>query len=299
MKNVHDDVTAKIIAELEKGAAPWVKPWRTVSSLMRSPHNAATRREYNGINVILLWITCSLRGFQHSGFLTFKQVKELGGHVRKGEKATEIVLVKRFTAPVRNEDGSPKLDDEGKPVTKEVPLLRGFHVFNVEQCDGLPDAITGVGALPAITSTDFDAWAQATGANIKHSGEKACYYPQLDLIEMPLRSLFHENANYDATLLHELGHWTGHEKRLNRDLKGRFSTNAYAAEELIAELTAAFLCADLGIDGDLRHAGYIQHWLKILREDNKAIFTAASQATKAAAYLKEQVAKAQGLQAAA
>lgn len=299
MKNVHDDITAKIIAELEKGATPWVKPWRTVSCMMRAPHNAATRREYNGINIILLWITCSLRGFQHSGFLTFKQVKELGGHVRKGEKATEIVLVKRFTAPVKNEDGSPKLDSEGKPVTKEVPLLRGFHVFNVEQCDGLPDAITGNGsARPVITTTDFDAWAEATGAKIKHGGI-ACYYPSLDLIEMPLRSLFTENANYDATLLHELGHWTGHDKRLNRNLGSRFGQQAYAAEELIAELTAAFLCAELGIDGDLRHAGYIQHWLKLLREDNKAIFTAASQATKAATYLKEQVAKSQGLQAAA
>jgi antirestriction protein ArdC len=139
---------------------------------------------------------------------------------------------------------------------------------------------------PEVRYAHAQAFVDATGARINHGGDKACFIPSVDLIQMPHRASFSGEEHYHATLLHECVHWSGHEKRLNRYLKNRFGTEAYAAEELIAELGAAFLCAHLGIEGELRHAGYIQSWIKILRDDQRAIFTAASKASQAADYLR-------------
>jgi antirestriction protein ArdC len=273
--DVYTEVTNTIIAELEKGAAPWVQPWH--SKGIRTPHNAITKRPYSGINALLLWIEAMNKGYEHGAWLTYKQAKEAGGHVRKGEKSTLVVLVKPFEVAV---------EKDGEETTETRLLMRGYRVFNVSQCDGLPDRLTTVEKRETVADPEFDSWVRRTGAKLK-TGDKACYTPALDAITMPPRSDFKSSAHYSATILHELGHWTGHESRLNRDLNNRFGDQGYAAEELIAELTSAFLCADMGINGDLRHAGYVESWLKLLRNNKRAIFTAASQAQKAADFLKE------------
>lgn len=300
MSDLYQQITDRIIAELETGAAPWVKPWRSLAKAGSAmPHNAVTRRPYSGVNVLLLWMQAASKGYNATGWLTFKQCSEAGGRVKKGEKATIITFVKPLTIKEKDGDGQVIKDANGDDAEKQIQMLKGYFVFNVEQCEGLPEKLTGT--VPSLddTLTDpaFDAWAQATGAEIRIGGDKACYVPSLDQIAMPPRAAFTETASYNATLLHELGHWTGHKSRLDRQLRNRFGSAEYAAEELIAELTAAYLCADLAIDGDLRHAGYIGHWLKMLREDKRAIFTAASAATKAATFLKEAVAQPEAIAA--
>lgn len=287
--DLYQQVTDKIIAELEAGAAPWVKPWKSLGKAGSAmPHNAVTRRPYSGVNVLLLWGAAAERGYTATGWLTFKQCAEAGGHVRKGEKATLITFVKQLAFTEKDGDGKVVTDADDNAETRAVHMLKSYYVFNVEQCDGLPEKLTGkLEPVEGPTDPEFDAWATRTGATIRIGGDRACYQPSSDQIVMPARAAFVENANYNATLIHELGHWTGHKSRLDRNLRGRFGDSEYAAEELIAELTAAFLCAELNIDGDLRHAGYIQHWLKMLKTDKRAIFTAASAATKAATFLRE------------
>ena len=163
-------------------------------------------------------------------------------------------------------------------------MLKTYHVFNVEQIDGLPDIPTPASTVAPIEAAE--RFIAATKADIRIGGSKACYVPSLDFVAMPPKEAFAEASSFYATNLHELGHWTGNAKRLNRDLKNRLGTKAYAAEELIAELTAAFLCAHLDIKGELRHAGYVQDWISLLREDKRAIFTAASKASQAADHLR-------------
>lgn len=287
--DIYQQVTDRIVAELEKGATPWVKPWRSVKkSSSAMPHNAITRRPYSGVNVLLLWLTADAAGYCSTGWLTFKQCSEAGGRVKKGEKATLITFVKQLSIKDKNDSGEVIKDENGDDATRQVQMLRGYYVFNVDQCEGLPEKITG--SVPtaddAMSDPEFDAWAASTGAIIRHGGDRAFYTPSSDYIVMPARNAFNETANYSATLLHELGHWTGHKSRLDRNLRGRFGDAEYAAEELIAELTSAYLCADMNIDGDIRHSGYIQHWLKLLKSDKRAIFTAASAATKAAEFIK-------------
>ncbi len=284
-RDLYSEVTDKIIAELEKGAAPWVKPWKSLGGA-HWPHNAASGRPYSGINVLLLWITEMERGYSSQGWVTFKQALELGGSVRKGEKATQIVFVKPLTFKEKDGNGAPVKDENGDDVERHVNMLRGYYVFNVEQCEGLrlPNAKP---RPPVPTDPEFDAWVARTGAEVRHGGDMACYRPSTDRIDMPPRDAFKTSAQYSATMLHELGHWTGHKTRLDRSLRGRFGDAEYAAEELIAELTAAYRCAAMGIDGDLRHAGYIDHWLKLLKSDKRAIFTAAAAAQKAAQYLAD------------
>lgn len=265
---LYRSVTAAIVAELEKGAAPWVKPWTADAVLM--PQNAITGRLYNGINVLILWMTAQARLYRSNRWLTFQQSLQQGACVRKGEKGTHVVLVKRL----------PQKEDEEEK--KPGALMRTFTVFNVDQVDGLEASQEPVGA----TRTPIMPFALQTGAKIEHGHPMACYVPSRDLVCMPNAESFTGEEHYHATLLHELTHWTAHESRLNRDLKGRFGSKAYAAEELIAELGAAFLCAHLGINGELRHAGYIGNWLELLKEDQKAIFTAAAKASQAADFLR-------------
>ena len=275
-RDLYQEVTDTIIAELEKGAAPWVRPWRSAGE----HHNAITKRPYRGINALLLWIEAQNKGYQHTAWLTYKQAKEAGGHVRKGEKSTLVVLWKPFDVTETDEE-------TGEEKTETRWILRAFNVFNVSQCDGLNHVVTEAEPRPVISDPEFEAWVARTGAKVRHGANEAYYAPAIDEIHMPHHHCFKSSEHYAATLLHELGHWTGHESRLNRQFSKRFGDHAYAAEELVAELTAAYLCADMGIkNGDLRHAGYINHWLKLLRNDKRAIFTAASQAQKAADYLK-------------
>jgi antirestriction protein ArdC len=271
---LYAEVTARIVAELEAGAAPWLKPWKSSKGSGVMPVNAVTGREYHGINIAILWDAADRRGYQAQRWLTFQQAKQKGASVRKGEKATGVVFTKRLTVKDK------ETDEE-----REISMLRGYHVFNVCQVEGLPEPPKAEEQPEEARLQHAEAFIKATGAKIRE-GRMAAFIPSLDLIEMPPFGAFKTPASYYATHLHELGHHSGHESRLNRNLANRFGSKAYAAEELIAELTSAFLCAHLGIQGDLRHAGYLQHWAELLREDNRAIFTAAAKAQQAANYLR-------------
>ncbi len=271
---VYESVTRSIIAELEQGAAPWVKPWKGGKRVGIMPANAVTGRCYSGINIPILWHAADVRSYPTNAWLTFKQALEKGACVRKGEKGTQVVFTKRLS--VKKDDDA---DEE-----RQISMLRASTVFNVAQVDSFDTPDTT--AAPAPPAGAVDALAAATGADIRHGGDRACFVPSKDFIALPNPSTFENEGHYQATKLHELVHWSGHETRLNRDLRNRFGTRAYAAEELVAELGAAFLCAHLGVQGELRHAGYIGNWLELLKSDDRAIFTAASKASQAADYLR-------------
>ena len=277
INQLYEEVTRRIIAEMEAGAVPWLKPWKAQpgNHIGIMPQNAATGRAYHGINIPLLWHAAAAKGYATHAWLTYKQAEALKAQVRKGEKSTTIVFTKRITVKDRD------TEDE-----KAISMLKTFPVFNVSQVDGLPDTPV-IADVPAEERHEtLDAFIAASKADIRHGGDIACYVPSLDFINMPPRRAFKSPEHYYATGLHELAHWTGAKARLDRDLTGRFRTRSYAAEELVAEMAAAFLCAHLNIAGELRHAGYIQNWLELLKEDNRAIFTAASRASQAADYLR-------------
>jgi antirestriction protein ArdC len=220
-------------------------------------------------------------GYATPRYLTFKQALEAGGNVRKGERGTKVYFVKRLQV---REKGT---DDE--TATRVVPMMREYTVFNVDQCDGLPARITSPGEFKPRNSDHRDATVDEfladSGATIREGFGEAYYRPGDDVISLPRFEAF-KNAHFYSTAFHELGHWTGHKSRLARDLWHRFGDRAYAAEELVAELCSAFLCAELSVDGDLRHAGYIQNWIGLLKADSRAFFTACSRAQAAADYLR-------------
>jgi antirestriction protein ArdC len=274
--DLYASVTQSIVRELEAGAAPWLRPWRNGRTSGLMPQNYVTGRPYSGINIMLLWAARDAGGYAENGWMTFKQALERGACVRKGEKATAVVFTKKLTVK----------DKEKEDEEKRINMLRTYSVFNQAQIDGLSEEKPEPPApiLPPIEAAA--RFIAATKADIRIGGNKACYVPSLDFVAMPAPQLFKSHEGYYATNLHELGHWAGAAKRLNRDLTGRFGTRKYAAEELVAELTAAFLCARLGIEGQLRHAGYIESWVELLKHDDRAIFSAASKASQAADYLR-------------
>ena len=275
--SVYETVTSNIIAELDRGVVPWVRPWS--ASPLQLPHNASSGRHYHGVNVILLWHAAAARGYLSPAWLTFKQVKYLGGCVKKGEKATSIVYA--ATDHPKEDTAS---EDESE---KKRFFLRFYSVFNVEQTEGLPERCFPVSESKSPGERLFraEAFVLRLGAAVRHGDDHAYYTLKDDLIVLPKMEDFASIGHYFATSLHEHVHWSGHPKRLDRNLLGRFGTRAYAAEELIAELGAAFLCAELQIPGELRHASYIASWLELMQNDRAAIFTAAGAASKAAEYL--------------
>lgn len=277
-KDIYAEVTARILAELERGAAPWVKPWSATPG-QNVPCNAVTNRPYSGCNVILLWLARG-RGWPTPRFLTFKQAQEAGGTVRKGEHGTKVYFVKQL-----------RVADQTDPTQERiVPMMREYTVFNVAQCDGLSAAIVN-GKAQRVRNPDSrdalaDEFLSATGADIREGHGEAYYIPSKDFISMPGFAAFKGADHFYNVAFHELTHWTGAKPRLDRDLSGRFGNAAYAAEELIAEIGAAFLTAEFGFDGDVRHAGYIESWITLLRSDKRAFFTAASKAQQAADFLR-------------
>jgi len=289
--DVYQVITDKIITAIEAGTPPWVKPWRSMGLRGGLPYNAQSNRGYSGVNVWLLLMEQQMNDYATPGWMTFKQAKDLGGHVRKGEKSTLVVYFSTFKIEEEGANGETKEKSRG--------FMKGYRVFNIAQIDDLPDKIAKPADLeapePIIGNEDpaFDAWAKATGADIRNGSHHAAYYPTSDHIVMPNREDFTSADRYSTTCLHELGHWTGHGKRLDRDLKkGIFSKGEYAAEELVAELCSSFLAAELGLDAELEQsAAYIKSWLKALKNDKKFIFSASSKASKAAEYLKLQVSK--------
>jgi antirestriction protein ArdC len=280
--SLYEEVTAQIVAEMEKGCVPWIRPWKDSGVALGQPRSAASRKFYSGVNILILWDAVIRRGFASQEWLTFRQALNLGGHVRKGERGTNICFADSFIPRVERERASEQGDDPTR-----VPFLKRFTVFNVEQCDGLPAHVIPsiVGVADTEISPAAEALIAATGAKVCEGGGEAFYHRGEDFIRLPFRETFLSQADYYCTALHELGHWTAHPSRLNRDLQHRFGSSAYAREELIAELTSAFLCAHLSITPQIRHADYLGHWLQILKEDSRAIFHAASQASKATDFL--------------
>jgi antirestriction protein ArdC len=279
-RDLYSDVSARIIAELEVGAAPWIKLWSATPG-PNTPCNAVTNRPYSGSNVILLWMA-QAAGYRTPRFLTFKQALEAGGHVRKGERGTKVYFVKQLQVRDKGEE-----DDT---VTRIVPMLREFTVFNVDQCENLPERIVAPGVVKPRNSDErsaaIDEFLACTGASIREGSGEAYYLPGADFISLPRFEAFKNAASFYSTAFHELGHWSGHKSRLARDLRHRFGERAYAAEELVAELCSAFLCAEFSIDSDLRHAGYIENWIGLLKADTRAFFTACSKAQAAADFLR-------------
>jgi antirestriction protein ArdC len=282
--SLYDEITKKIIAELEAGRVPWVQPWNAAPAPLGMPKNASTGRAYSGINVLILWIACLEHGFTTQNWLTFRQALKLGGHARKGEKGVTAVFADRFI-PYRERQRAAEAGDQ----PDAIPFLKRFTLFNTDQCEDLPP-----GLAPPLHSLEqhqdgvlpqAEALIRATGADIRIGGNKAFYVPAADFIQVPPPAAYFETIDWHRTVFHELGHWTGHETRLKRDMTGDFGSSSYAREELVAEISGAFVCAALSIVPTVRHADYLGHWLEVLREDNRAIVRAASAASKAADYL--------------
>ena len=282
--NLYSEITDKIIAELEAGRVPWVQPWGTAAAKapLGLPKNASTDRQYSGINVLLLWGAVIERGFSGQSWLTFRQALSLGGNVRKGERGTTVVYADRFVP----EDEKRRARETGEDA-QAIPFLKRFTVFNTDQCENLPEDVA-IAAPPVPTGLiepHVEALIAATGIDFRIGGERAFYVPAHDYVQVPPPQAYFEPINWHRTALHEMGHATGHVSRLGRDFSGSFGTKKYAFEELIAEINAAFCCASLGIAPTVRHADYIGSWLEVLREDDRAIVRAASQAGKAADWL--------------
>jgi antirestriction protein ArdC len=280
--SLYQQITDKIIVELERGHVPWVQPWANTAAPLGLPKNAATGRAYSGVNVLILWIACMERGFGTQNWLTFRQALKIGAHVRKGEKGTTLVYADRFI-PYRERMRAQETGDD----PQAIPFLKSFTVFNADQCADLPDDIAPPPAPPAehLILPQAEALIRATGADLRIGGNRAFYVRSADYIQVPPPAAFFEPINWHRTVCHELGHWSGHVSRLNRDFSGGFGSSAYAREELIAEMTGAFVCAALSIVPTVHHADYLGNWLEVLREDNRAIIRAASAASKAADYL--------------
>jgi antirestriction protein ArdC len=246
------------------------------------PKNAATGRAYSGVNVLILWGAVIEQGFPSQSWLTFRQALSLRGNVRKGERGTTVVYADRFVP-----DDERKRARETGEEAQAIPFLKRFTVFNSAQCENLPDdiAIAAPPPDPALIEPQVEALVKATGIDFRIGGNRAFYAPASDHVQVPPPQAYFEPINWHRTALHECSHASGAPLRLNRDLSGAFGTKKYAFEELIAEISAAFCCAALGIAPTVRHADYIGSWLEVLREDNRAIVRAASQASKAADYL--------------
>jgi antirestriction protein ArdC len=285
IRDVYSRITGNIVADLEQGVRPWMKPWHAEHAAGRITrplrHNGIP---YKGINVIMLWSASVTKGYAAPFWLTFKQALELGGHVRKGETGELIVYADRITRT--------ETDDKGEETEREIPFMKGYTVFNAEQCENLPAHFTAKAEPPALTPLQrvdaADHFFAATGATIRHGGTRAFYAEGPDHVQMPPFESFRDAESYAATLAHECVHWTKHGKRLAREFgRVKWGDEGYAKEELVAELGSAFLCADLEITPEVRddHAAYIASWLAALKNDKRLIFTAAAHAQRAVDYL--------------
>ena len=282
--DLYSRVTNAIVAELEQGVRPWTKPWSAehLAGRIGRPLRS-TGEPYSGINVILLWAEAVAQGYAAPIWITFRQALALGGHVRKGEHGSTVVYANRFN---RTETG-----DDGQDVERSIPFLKAYTVFNVEQVEGLPAhlyALPEPKLDPAARVAHAETFFEALGADIRHGGDQAYYAVGPDYVQMPPFECFADPEAYYATLAHECTHWTRHPSRLNRDFgRKRWGDDGYAREELVAELGAAFLCADLGLELAPRpdHASYIASWLEVLKGDRRFIFTAAAHAQHAADFL--------------
>ena len=279
--DMREQITNTIVTMLENGQAKGnVHLWDNATTL---PINYSTKKPYSGINVLLLWIACEERGYKVNEWLTFNQARDLGGQVRKGAKGVMGVYFKMMPAKESAKIAGVEQDGENRM----APMMKAFWLFNIADIDGLPEVTA--------TSQTFDPIERAedflklSGATIQWSGSQAFYHSGRDEIHLPDRERFPRAPDAYAVALHELTHWTGHESRLGRNFNNRFGDDAYAFEELVAELGAAYLVAELGLPGARmeNHGTYIASWLKVLRNDKNAIFTASKQANLAYQYIMQ------------
>lgn len=282
--DVYTRVTDQIIAELEKGVRPWLKPWNAEHAAGRITRPLRSSGEpYKGINVLMLWMSAQSQGFAAPIWMTFKQAKDLGAAVKKGAKGSLVVYANHVT---KTETG-----DDGEEAERDIYFMKGYTVFNVEQVEGLPAHFYATAAPqldPVQRIEAADLFFANTQADIRHGGNRAYYAGEPDYVQMPPFEAFKDAESYCATLAHELTHWTKHASRLDRDFgRKAFGDEGYAREELVAEIGSAFLACDLGLTPEPRedHAAYLDHWLKVLKEDKRAIFQAAAHAQKAVDYL--------------
>lgn len=286
--DIYSRITDRIVEDLARGVKPWMKPWhdRNMQGRITRPLRS-NGQPYSGMNVLLLWSEGLARGFSAPMWMTFKQALELGAAVRKGETGSTVVFASRFTKTEANGNGGE--------IDREIPFLKAYTVFNVEQIDGLPEHYRHRQPLASDPVTRIEAadrFFRNTGAVIRHGGNQAFFAPSSDHIQMPPFESFRDAASYYATISHEATHWVGASHRLNRDLSRYHKDRSERArEELIAELGSCFLCADLGIVPELEprpdHASYLSSWLKVLTEDKRAIFQAAAHAQRAVTFLHD------------
>jgi antirestriction protein ArdC len=284
--DVYTRVTDRIIAALEAGTRPWLKPWSAPKDdrlpLLPLRGNGMP---YRGINILLLWGDAMNKGFSCNTWMTYKQAEERGAHIRKGEHGSMVVYADRTSKTETN--------DKGEEVERAFAFMKAYTVFNVEQIEGLPSSFYEPPAPRDEGHTlemiaEAESFFAATGATFRHGGNRAFYTTAGDFIQLPPVQAFRDAESYTATKAHELVHWTGHENRMARPFGKRFGDKAYAFEELVAELGSAFLCAELGVTPEPRedHAAYLASWLKVLKEDKRAIFSAAAHAQRAADFLQ-------------
>lgn len=294
--DMYQYVTDRIVAALENGTAPWVRPWKHVAGsqvIGGYPSNLVSKKPYKGINIFLLWLTSMEHGYTDTRWCTFNAIKNVGGHVRKGEHSTLIVFWKFIdrsqTVTTKNDDG----DEITETRMGKVPLIRYYRVFNAEQCE-LPERYKLKTEESQEEQTDgripeVEEFISGTGADIVYGGDRACYTPLTDRIAVPNLSSFDSPEAFYATNFHELTHWTGKKERTDRPLINRFGDEAYAFEELIAEMGSAFLCAHFGVEGQLQHENYVGNWIKILKDNKYAVFTASSKARTATEWMLKKV----------
>jgi len=284
--DIYTRITNQIIEKLEQGVRPWLQPWNAehASGRITRPlrHNG---EHYHGINIIVLWMSAEAQGFNSPYWLTFQQAKQLGGFVKKGEHGSPVVYTSTFK--------KQETDKSGDEVERDLRFLKQYTVFNSCQVEGLPEHYYALAEPPKETMQRIehaDQFFANTKADIRHGGNRAYYNITNDFIRIPMFETFRDAESHAATIAHELTHWTRHSSRLNRDFgRKRWGDEGYAIEELVAELGSCFLCADLQITPELRddHASYIDHWLRVLKNDKRAIFTVASHASQAVDYLHQ------------
>jgi antirestriction protein ArdC len=280
-RDVYERVTSQIINVIEQGVSNWRMPWHTSGKFAFSPINVTSKKPYRGINTLCLWAAAQAKGYERGEWGTYQQWHERGAQVRKGEKATLVVFWKFANDTTDSQDGEQRTANSSR-----LLFARGYSVFNASQVDGYtakPDADAPI--EQRIDSAE--QFFSRINARVIHLGNRAFYSPADDTITLPPFAAFFTPLDYYGTRAHETGHWTSHSTRCNRELGKRFGDNAYSIEELVAELTAAFTCAHLGLSTEPRpdHAQYIASWLKVLKADKRAIFTAASKAQQAADFM--------------
>lgn len=279
--NIYQEVTEKILAKLAQGVVPWRKPWKTYGS-GAMPRNAVSNRPYSGANTVLLWMAAEECGYASPKWITFKGALAEGGNVRRGEKGTRVM----FWSPFRKTGGSTTEADD----VRTGMIMRSYTVFNIAQCEGVDHLIDG--APKVINPDERDALAEefvrTTGADVRHGESRAYYASRGDYVNLPAFEAFVGAEEYYSTAFHELTHWTGAEHRLNRTFGKRFGDAAYSAEELVAELGSAFLCAEFGFDNATldNSAAYLEHWQSFLKSNDRAFIAAASAASKATEFLR-------------